>query len=172
MNRTLLLALMGIGFVVNAQAFDVELVANNKESASKYIGGGERKSIEGWLSTSTSRETILTKSKATLSSTLKTFKNRDAYCDVGFTRLLKDEAVRSGLVVDQKDFRAYTAYLRETNLIDDVLYKNLISSEKLNLALENSNNNRPLVPVINRNNDSTKDIDLKELYADFPKMAR
>lgn len=169
MNRTLLLALLGIGFVVNAQAFDVELVANNKESVSKFIGGQERRSIERWLSASASRETILAKSKASLSSTLKIFKNRDAYCDVGFTRLLKGEAVRSGLVVDQKDFRAYTAYLRETNLIDDILYKNLIASEKLNLALENSNDNRPLVPVINRNSDSTKDIDLKELYADFQK---
>lgn len=168
MFKNLLFVLTGTTLVFNVHAFDPNLVANNKEAISKVIKGKQERAIERWLNANGSRETMLERAKTSLGQTLKTFKVRDAYCDIGFSRLLKDQAIKDELIVNDDEFMAFVAYLRKTNLIDDIFYKNIMLSDNLDKTLsETASDKRPLLPPANRINEKTKDLNIEELYSDF-----
>lgn len=168
MINRFILAVASAVFATNVLAFDVNLFANNKEAVSRLLQEKHERAIENWLSSPAFRTQALERSRNTLSSALKTFQKRKTYCDIGFSRLLKDRAKYDSLISNEDDFYGYVSYLRKANLIDDIFFMNIMLSEKLDQSIQNSIHERkPLVGPINRKNERTEDLDLEKLYADF-----
>jgi hypothetical protein len=167
MIKQCLLALLAFTSFSKAYAFDLNLIANNKESISKVIRNKHEKAAYRWASQFTSKEEAVIKAKTTLGQTLNQFEQRDAYCDVGFVALLKEKASKTLTVTDSEDFAAFVAFLRVEDIIDDIFYTNIMKSEDLSSALEEASKSRPILPPVNRINDNTKDLDVTKLYSDF-----
>ncbi len=167
MIKQCLLALLAFTSFSKAYAFDLNLIANNKESISKVIRNKHEKAAYRWASQFTSKEEAVIKAKTTLGQTLNQFEQRDAYCDVGFVALLKEKASKTLTVTDSEDFAGFVAFLRVEDIIDDIFYTNIMKSEDLSSALEEASKSRPILPPVNRINDNTKDLDVTKLYSDF-----
>jgi hypothetical protein len=167
MIKPRLLALLAFTSFTTAHAFDLGLLANNKESVSKVIKNKQEKSALRWSYQFASKEEALQKAKSTLKQALNQFEKRDAYCDVGFVQLLKDRATKNEIIIGSENFAAYVAFLRVEGIIDDIFYTNILKSDDLNAALADVSTSRPVLPPVNRVNDDTKNLDVTKLYSDF-----
>jgi len=168
MKKKFVIAILGFRTVFNDYTFDINFLANNKESVSKFIKAKEERSISRWMNNFDPNENLSARSSQTLSSVMAEVKVRNAFCDVGLPRLIRQQAIKDGLIINYEDFEGFVGYLRKSNLIDDLFYKNILASEELDKSLsKNELHNRPLFPPVNRITDQTKDVDLKTVYAGF-----
>lgn len=149
-------------------AFDLDIIANNKESSSRILSKKDIRRIEHWIEESNISESIAFRAKMTLKNALAEFKKNESLCDLGFSSLLKQEAINQRAIEDEDQFNTFVGYLRWSNFIDDILYKNLISSDGLDHQFELSQyQRRPIIPPFNRYNDETNSIDLKKFFLPF-----
>lgn len=166
MTKTFILATLSICTIFNANAFDTNVLINNKESLSRHIKGSENRSIESWLSGHPLKDTIKDNSKTILSIAMNNFMKQDALCDVNLSSQLKEQATRFRLIDGPSEFKTFVAYLRQSNMIDDLFYQNIINSENLDLALERASARVTVRPLITKTK-KTKEYDLEKIYAGF-----
>lgn len=168
MKKNYVLVLLSFCIIFNANAFDLNLFANNKESESKFLKNRTLKELRRWQYNLNDSQNLLPRVKSSFSQALKTFKSQDAYCDLGFYEIVKNQAMIDGLIVYGYDFDGYVTYLRQENVIDDLLYMNMISSQDLsNEMAKDAYHSHPRIPPFNRYTDDTKDVDLKKIYSNF-----
>lgn len=168
MKKNYVLLLLSLCFVFNANAFDLNLFANNKESESKFLKNRALKELRRWQYNLNDSQNLLPRVKSSFSQALQTFKIQDAYCDLGFYEIVKNQAISDGLITYDYDFDGYATYLRQENVIDDLLYMNMIASKDLSKKLsKGSYNSYPRIPPFNRYTDEAKDVDLKKTYYNF-----
>ena len=168
MNKYFLFIAMILVPTIFSYASELDLVANNKEASSRILKNSNERAIERWLSQGQGRQEVFGRSKNVLSKSLKTFMNQDELCDLGFSRLIQKNAIGAGLIKDENQFEAFIFYLRKTNLIDDILLRNIIFSSRLDQKFQTLKNKKaPFLPPFNRDNERTSEIDLETLYADF-----
>jgi hypothetical protein len=168
MNKYFFFIAMILVPTIYSYASELDLVANNKEASSRILKNSNERAIERWLNQSQARQEIFGRSKFVLAKSLKTFLDQDELCDLGFSRLIQKNAIGSGLIKEEKHFEAFIFYLRKTNLIDDILLKNIILSSRLDEKFQTIKNKKaPIFPPFNRDNERTSEIDLETLYADL-----
>lgn len=167
MMKPCLLALLAFTSFSNAQAFDLNLIANNKESVSKVIKNKQERAASRWASKFATKEEAVKEAKSTLGQTLNQFEKRDAYCDVGFANLLKEKASKSVNFLGSEDFADFVAFLRLEGIIDDIFYTTIMKSDELSMALKEASKSKPILPPVNRVNEDTKDLEVNKLYSEF-----
>lgn len=151
---------------LNAVAADAELIANNKESESRVLTILNKYRLKKWRKHN--QADIYQEAKLIFSNTLTTFEKRDSYCDIGFSRLLMDEAKKASLISEDNEFIPFLSYLRSKDIIDDILMKNIILSNSLDKDLKKSKDNKSIIiPPIDAENKKTEELNLKDLYANI-----
>lgn len=166
MIKTIALAIIAASSL-SSHAFDVTRLANNKESVSKVIKSKHERSINKWVARFGNWDMARSKAVSALSRTMNAFERRDAYCDVGFAQLLKEQAQRSELITGSEEFTTFVAFLRTENLIDDILLTNILKSDDLAKALSEASKTNAGLPPMNRHNEDTKNVDVQKTYSEF-----
>lgn len=159
-----------IGLLIKAQpvsAFDVKSLANNKEMRSREMSKRESGSALAWKNYHPLKSELKERSLHTLSESFNELEVQDSYCDLGVVKLLIS-AAKKNLVIDSDDeFLSFIGYLREDDLIDDVLYKLLNDLYPVSVEMEQTPYlfARPL----NLYTAENSKIDLVKLYAPVKK---
>jgi hypothetical protein len=153
---------------IEAFAFDITLLANNKEASSKMLTRKDRKEMNFWLGQhQIPKEDLKHQVKKVLTQVLSAFVRREAKCDLGLADLFL-EAFKNEEIIEQPDeLYPLLTFLRVENLIDDLFYKIMHDSLELRIEIK-SNQSSPLPPrPVNLNTAETSKIDLLKLYQSF-----
>ena len=164
MKKFVLLIASAILLVVDAHAFDVRLLANNKEAFSRELSSKAAAEAQKWASQHSLGNDLKMHALKVLTDTFNEMERIDTTCEVGLVDRLHLDAVRNGVVSSREEVSLLIAYLRSNNFIDDLLYKimrqsNLVSQDFINNA--NARAPRP-ANVYTRENSG---IDLEKFYA-------
>jgi hypothetical protein len=155
-------------FQPSAQAFDVKLLANNKETLSRQITKQDLSKLEVWKRQHRLREQELkTSSLNVLADTFNEMQRIDTNCELGLIDRLQEDAKKHGIIVTENETLLFITYLRSMNLIDDVLTKLLVDSAYVKLDFDNAKIVKPKVRALNLVTRQNSQIDLKKFYAPF-----
>lgn len=167
MKKFALLIATAIMFITNAKAFDVTLLANNKETYSRQVTKQDLAELAVWKRQHRLRDGELkTKALKVLSDTFNEMERIDTNCELGLVARLEADAIKHGVIAGSSETLDFIVYLRASDLIDDILYKMLIDSTTIAQDFISDADLNPRRPfnVVTRQNANT---DLKKLYAPF-----
>lgn len=166
MKKFVLLVACAFSVLIDAYAFDVNLLANNKEAFSRELSEQRALEAERWASQHPLGAELKKHSLKALSDTFNEMERIDTTCELGLVDRLSQDAQRSGVISSKGELLNFIAYLRSSNLIDDLLYKILKQSTVVSLefvANANQRIQRPLNVYTRQNNG----VDLAKFYAPF-----
>lgn len=167
MKKFALLIATAIMVITNVHAFDVKLLANNKETFSRLVTKQNLADLAVWKRHHRLRDGELkAASLKTLSLTFNEMERIDTNCELGLVTRLESDAVANGVIASKAETLDFIVYLRDSNLIDDILYKILIDSTVVAQDFISEANIRPSKPfnVVTRQNSN---LDIAKLYAPF-----
>jgi hypothetical protein len=143
MKKFVVLIAWVIMIIVNAQAFDITLLANNKETLSRELTKQAASEAAQWGRNHNYNELELrSRSQKALTATFNEMVRIDTNCELGLVKRLKSDAKNFGVINHEDDTLKYVTYLRQQDLIDDLLYKMLKDSIALDKELVSNLHNR------------------------------
>lgn len=148
----------------NAFAFDVKLLANNKEAFSRELTSQERSEAQRWASHHRLGGELKSAALRALADTFDEMEIIDTTCELGLVEQLYQDATKYGVITSRGELMTLAAYYRSAELIDDLLYKLINDSTLVSLDFINNVNNRAQRPV-NVYTSKNSGIDLEKLYA-------
>jgi hypothetical protein len=154
-----------IMLITNAQAFDVKLLANNKEAFSRELSKEESAIASQWASKHHLKtDDLKARSLKTLAATFNEMEKIDTTCEIGLVKQLQSDAKKNEVIVDSSETLTLLSYLRQQELIDDVLYKLMRDSARVHSDFALKSDERPARPfnVYTRQN---ADVDVEKMYA-------
>lgn len=169
MKKFVLLILSAFFLLADANAFDVELLSNNKESVSREQSDLAKSQAEGWRRMHSLREQLKHFSLKALSETFNEMEKIDTTCDFGLVEKLRADALRFRLIETPGELSSLIEYYRAENLIDDILYKILKTSELATFEFKNSVSRPAQQKPYNVLTRHHANIKLSEFYAPFKK---
>lgn len=167
MKKFALLIATAIMVITNAQAFDVKLLANNKETYSRLVTKQDIAELAVWKRQHRLRDGELKAAALkTLSETFNEMERIDTNCELGLVARLESDAMKNGVIASKAETLDFIVYLRDSNLIDDILYKMLLDSTVVAQDFISEAGARPSRPfnVVTRQNAN---VDIAKLYAPF-----
>lgn len=153
--------------VANANAFDVKLLANNKEAFSRELSKEASQEATHWSSRHHLKgDDLKTRSVKALSETFNVMEKIDTTCEIGLIKQLQVDAKKNGVITNDEEIHSLIGYLRQQDLIDDVLYKLMRDSADVQADFINNADERPARPfnVYTRQNAG---IDVEKMYMPF-----
>ena len=153
--------------IANADAFDVRLLANNKEAFSRELSKEGKDIVSQWTSRHhLKNETLKARALKALADTFNEMERIDTTCELGLIKQLQRDAKINQVISDDNETQALIGYLRQQDLIDDVLYKLMRDSANVQSDFQKNADDRPARPfnVYTRQN---ADIDVEKMYAPF-----
>lgn len=167
MKKIVLLLASVILMITNASAFDVRLLANNKEANSKVIDPDDLSNLKSWVAQHRLGEIELrARALQALSITMNEEEKVDTTCEVGVISRLTSHARRLDVLAPDEEAHTLLVFLRNKNLIDDIFYKLLRDSANVKVDLTNRVNAR--LPFIRPNGTGMENgLDIKKLYEPF-----
>ena len=150
--------------IVNANAFEVNLLFNNKEAISRYVK--EDQASSSWSESHLLGRSLKEKSIHALSLTFKEMERIDTNCEFGLIQRLISDSKVNNVIHSDREILSFIKYLRRENLIDDILYRLLRDSANIHFEMMTSENFPPKRPLnlYTRQNNNT---DLEKLYHSF-----
>jgi uncharacterized protein YeaO (DUF488 family) len=153
--------------IADAKAFEVSLLFNNKEAISRELTSQKKTEIERWKKTlSLSDDELRKQSVKTLKVTFDEMERLDTTCDLGLLEKINIEGKKNNILRDERDLTNFIAYLRNADLIDDILYKLLRDSAVLKEDFRINAKEMPERPF-NLYSRNTSTADVEKLYAPF-----
>lgn len=165
MKKFVLLIATAVFLLADADAFDVKLLANNKEAFSRELSKNDIKDVERWISHHRLGDGLKLSSERALRDTFNVMERIDTTCELGLISQLQQDGLRHGVMSDKSEILDFIAYLRHVDMIDDILYR--MMKDSANLAIdfvENANDRLPGRPF-NLNTRQNAGMDLKKFYA-------
>lgn len=153
--------------ITNVHAFDVKLLANNKETYSREITKKDLSSLALWKKQHRLQAAELKASSIkALSETFNEMERIDTNCELGLVARLQADAIKYGVISNSSEVLDFIIYLRSSDIIDDILFKMMMDSTKINQDFVSDASLRPRRPfnVLTRQNAN---VDLVKLYAPF-----
>ncbi len=167
MKKLALLIATAIMVITNVHAFDVKLLANNKETYSREITKKDLSSLALWKKQHRLQAAELKASSIkALSETFNEMERIDTNCELGLVARLQADAIKYGVISNSSEILDFIIYLRSSDIIDDILFKMMMDSTKINQDFVSDASLRPRRPfnVLTRQNAN---VDLVKLYAPF-----
>lgn len=166
MKKFIVVVAWAIMLATSAEAFDVKLLANNKEAFSRELTKEQTSQAVQWSSKHHLKSDLKVRALAALSNTFNVMEKIDTTCEVGLVRQLQADAKAHQVISGSEETSVLLSYLRQQDLIDDVLYKLLRDSAGVESDFINNIDDRPARPfnVYTRQN---ADIDVEKMYAPF-----
>lgn len=153
--------------VANANAFDVKLLANNKEAFSRELSKEAGQEATQWASKHQLKgDDLKVRAQKSLSETFNVMEKIDTTCELGLINQLQADAKRNGVIAKDEEVNTFIHYLRQQDLIDDVLYKLMKDSSAVESDFIALADERPARPfnVYTRQN---ADVDIEKMYQPF-----
>lgn len=161
MKKIVLLMVTALWLMANADAFDVKLLANNKEAYTRQMSKSEIDSAVAWGNKHSLGQNLKTTAVKALSETFNEMERIDTNCELGLVNRLTSDAKLNQIIKSDSEIVNFVRYLRAYDLIDDILFKMLIDSANVNFAFkEGVSSGRPLNLYTRQN----ADIDLEKFY--------
>lgn len=164
MKKFVLLIATAIFLLTDADAFDVRLLANNKEVISRELTTSEVKEVTTWAADHRLRGDLRKGALRALAETFNEMERIDTNCEVGLVRQLQKDAKRHGVITYDEEIHLLNAYLRKEDLIDDILYRLLRDSSHVTLDLEKNVNERAPGRPWNLNTRQNAGVDLEKFF--------
>ncbi len=166
MKKIVLLTFAVLMTIADCYSFDVKLLASNKESYSRELTKLDLSNANIWSSRHPLKGDLKSKAINVLSSTFNEMERIDTNCELGLVERLNSDAKHEGVIADDSEMAAFVAYLRQQNLIDDILFRLLMDSADVKKDLANLESRGIYRPrnAWTRQNSTT---DLKSFYAPF-----
>lgn len=147
MKKFVVLIVWVIMLIAHAKAFEVSLLFNNKESVSVELVADDTTLDEWKAKHPLSAVELRTKAISALKTTFNEMEKVNTTCDLGLSTHLENEAEKLGVLKKEEDSPLFHAYLRQENLIDDILYGILKKSHELTDAFKKNAKNYPKRPL-------------------------
>lgn len=167
MKKFVLLLTFALLAVANANAFDVKLLANNKEANSRELSSKDLTNLQQWIQQHGVEEAELKISALkALEVTMNEEEKIDTTCELGLISRLAKHARAANVIGENEEIYNLAVFLRKNNMIDDIFYKLLRDSSNVKVDLASRGNAR--LPF-NRPNGTGVDngLDIKKLYEPF-----
>jgi len=131
------LFLLMLIFVSKSWSIELINLRNNKEIISNVLKKKEMKHLNAWIKYHRhNEEELLKRSKGILEKSLQNLKTDSDWCEINFIRGLIKLASLEGVIQEESEIYNFLYYIREQNLIDDILLKIMMRSS---LLFENLN---------------------------------
>lgn len=168
MKKFVILIASAFLLLADAYAFDVKLLANNKEAYSRELTAEDAAEADSWALHHRLGNDLRKNALRSLADTFKEMERIDTTCDLGLVDRLFLDAQKYGVVSTRGDILDLAAYLRKNDLIDDLLFKILRQSTIVTLDFVNNAGTKAPRPmnVYTRQNSGT---DLEKFYAPVKK---
>jgi len=166
MKKFIVVVAWAIMLATSAEAFDVKLLANNKEAFSRELTKEQTSEALQWASKHQLKADLKARALNALSNTFNVMEKIDTTCEVGLVKQLQTDAKNYQVISDVEETQVLISYLRQQDLIDDVLFKLLRDSASVQSDFIVNADERPARPfnVYTRQN---ADIDVEKMYAPF-----
>lgn len=166
MKKFIVVVAWAIMLATSAEAFDVKLLANNKEAFSRELSKEQTSEAVQWASKHQLKADLKARALTALATTFNVMEKIDTTCEVGLIKQLQTDAKNNQVISDVEETQVFISYLRQQDLIDDVLYKLLRDSAQVESDFVVNAQERPARPfnVYTRQN---ADIDVEKMYAPF-----
>lgn len=166
MKKFIVVVAWAIMLATSAEAFDVKLLANNKEAFSRELSKEQTSEAVQWGSKHHLKSDLKTRALTALANTFNVMEKIDTTCEVGLVKQLQTDAKSNQVISDDSETQVLINYLRQQDLIDDVLYKLLRDSALVQSDLISLADERPARPfnVYTRQNAG---IDVEKMYQPF-----
>ena len=138
MKKFVLLFASAVMLLTDAYAFDVRLLANNKEAFSRELTSQVASTAETWASHHQLGDELLKNALKTLSETFNEMERIDTNCELGLVERLYKDALKNGVMTSRGELLDMIAYLRHHELIDDILYRMIRQSVHVSLDFVNN----------------------------------
>lgn len=151
--------------IADADAFDVKLLANNKEAFSRELSKEAIQQATQWSSKHhLKNEDLRLRAVKALATTFNEMEKIDTTCELGLIKQLQSDARKNDVIAHEDDIHSLIGYLRQQDLIDDVLYKLMRDSAELKADFIEKADERPARPfnVYTRQNAG---VDIEKMYA-------
>jgi hypothetical protein len=160
------IVLIGWAFalILNANAFDAKLLANNKEAYSKELSKDGLSSASEWgRNHRLGEKELRTRSLKSLTATFNEMERIDTNCELGLVDRLQLDAKKQEVIQEDSETMVFINYLRQQDLIDDILYKILKDSADLESTFKATEQNRAKRP--RSSYEQEDNIDLEKFYS-------
>lgn len=167
MKKIVFLLITAIMFVTNAKAFDVRLLASNKEVNSRELTKKDLLDLQKWIKNHTLKgDELRGNALKALDQTIQEEVRIDTSCELGIVTRFANHAKELQLITESDELSSVLVYLRNEHLIDDILYKILKKSVVVNIEIaKRIGDRRPTRPATTRS--PLPKVDLNDLYAPF-----
>src|SRR3989344_8623701 len=136
MKKIVVLIVWAIVLIANANAFDVKLLANNKEAFSRELTKQDESRVDQWShGHPLGEEELKARAVKSLSDTFNEMERIDTNCEVGLIARLQADAAKHEIITSEKEVVTFISYLRRHDLIDDILFKLMRDSAKISVEL-------------------------------------
>ena len=164
MKKFVLMIATAFFLLGDANAFDVNLLANNKEAVSRHLSKQSIFAVSNWVARHRLGNELKKKSILALKDTFNVMEKIDTTCEIGLVQQLENDARLYGIIDSTDDFLTFIAYLRNENLIDDILFKLIEDSTYVKIEMEeNVNLSAPPRPW-NLNTRQNNGMDLTKFF--------
>jgi hypothetical protein len=167
MKKFIVVVAWAIMLATSAEAFDVKLLANNKEAFSRELSKEQTSEAVQWASKHRFKsDDLKARALKALSTTFTELEKIDTTCEIGLVKQLQADAKKMEVITDAQETDVLLSYLRSQDMIDDVLYKLLRDSTSVQSDFIVNADERPARPfnVYTRQN---ADIEVEKMYAPF-----
>lgn len=165
MKKIVVLTMWALMLIANADAFDVRLLANNKEAFSRELTQQDALNAEAWSQKhSLGAEELKARAQLVLAETFKEMERIDTTCDLGLVGQLQADATRHGIIFSNREITKFIVYLRHYDFIDDILYKLMKDSASISFEFETASTGLVSGRPRNLHTRQNSGIDLEKMY--------
>ncbi len=161
MKKFVLLMATALWLMANADAFDVKLLANNKEAFTRQLTKEEIDASVKWGAKHPLSQSLKATVLKALSETFNEMERIDTNCEIGLVQRMISDAKANKVIKTDVEIFELIKYLRSYDLIDDILYKLLKDSAGVTFAFKGEADPRRPLNLYTRQNS---DVDLEKFF--------
>jgi hypothetical protein len=167
MKKFIVLIASALFLLADADAINVELLANNKEALSRELSLKDVSKAQEWAQNHGDPGSLKSSLLSALSLSLKHTETEGQLCDIGLVQLFEKNLQEKNIIHASEDVSNVFNYLRLEGLIDDIFLDILRKSYRITMEFEK--NLKAPVPMrpLNLNTRQNSGINLKKLYSPF-----
>ena len=166
MKKFVVLIVWAIMLITQANAFNVKLLANNKEALTRELTRQDEANADAWARQHRLGEELLkVHAEKALAATFNEMERIDTNCEIGLVTRLQSDAVKHEVIDAEDDVRTFVTYLRRVDLIDDILYRLLSDSITVKNDFTKASYGRVSGRPRNLHTRQNAGVDLEKFYA-------
>lgn len=170
MKKFVLLIATALFALTDAMAFDVRLLANNKEAYSRELSQNDMHDSVIWAKQHKLGADLKARALQALQQTFNEMERIDTNCELGLVARLQLDARNLGIIKNNSEVMDLIVYLRSQDMIDDILFRLLRDSANISSDFLQAGNGIRSSRPMNLYTRQNSGVDLEKIYAPFKKF--